>query len=190
MHTYIRLLPESLLSFRALMTSARARLIDLSASEALSHSRIWARRSDLSPHHALPLASCGKIPGLHRLFTPCISRGFLCFCHPRDLLGTHQHPRDPCMLVGQGHSGLVPPTTVHQRLAPLAPAVALLAHPAQTAPGPMHQQCAERALAMLADAQQARCAASAVLSWHQTQPGSTRAPIFALGRIAHGRHQD
>jgi len=32
MHTYIRLLPESLPGFRALMTSARARLIDLSAS--------------------------------------------------------------------------------------------------------------------------------------------------------------
>jgi hypothetical protein len=41
MHTYIRLLHESLPGFRALMTSARARLIDLSASGALSHSRIW-----------------------------------------------------------------------------------------------------------------------------------------------------
>src|SRR5262252_2362388 len=51
MHAYIRLLAESLRDFRALMTSARARLIDLSASEALSHSRIWARRSDLFPHH-------------------------------------------------------------------------------------------------------------------------------------------
>src|SRR5215217_5571782 len=54
MHTYIRLLHESLLSFRALMTSARARLIDVSASEALSHSRLWARRSDQLPHHFHP----------------------------------------------------------------------------------------------------------------------------------------
>jgi len=45
MHTYIRLLYESLPGFRALMTSARARLIDLSASQALGHSRLWARRS-------------------------------------------------------------------------------------------------------------------------------------------------
>jgi len=45
MHTYIRLLCESTYSLRALMTSAHARLIDLSASQALSHSRLWARRS-------------------------------------------------------------------------------------------------------------------------------------------------
>ena len=48
MHTYIRLLHESLPGFRALMPSVRARLSDVSASEALSHSRRWARRSDLS----------------------------------------------------------------------------------------------------------------------------------------------
>lgn len=75
MHAYIRLLDESLRDFRALMTSARARLIELSASQALSHSRIWARRSDLSPHHSHTLASCGKIPVLHRLFTFYISGG-------------------------------------------------------------------------------------------------------------------
>src|SRR3982750_36850 len=60
MHAYIRLLDESLRNFRALMISARARLIDLSASEALSHSRIWARRSALSPHPSHTLASCGQ----------------------------------------------------------------------------------------------------------------------------------
>src|SRR5215211_4943061 len=75
MHAYIRLLYESLLSFRALMTSARARLIDLSASEALSHSRIWARRSDLSPHHSHTLASCGKIPVLPPPFLLPVSLG-------------------------------------------------------------------------------------------------------------------
>ena len=189
MHAYIRLLDESLRDFRALMTSARARLIDVSASEALSHSRIWARRSDLSPHHSHTLASCGKIPVLHSLFTPCISGGFLRFCHPLDLLSTHQRPRAPGVLVGQGHSGLVPPTTLHQRLDPLAPAVTLPAYPAQTAPGPVHQQFAERASALCADAQQARCAARAVLSWNQPEPGGKPAAIVALGRITHRCHQ-
>src|SRR5262245_2082475 len=61
MHAYIRLLLESLPGFRALMTSARARLIDLSASQALGHSRLWARRSDLFSHHSDTLASYGRI---------------------------------------------------------------------------------------------------------------------------------
>src|SRR6185295_15715684 len=185
MHTYIRLLDESLRDFRALMTSARARLIDLSASQALSHSRLWARRSDLSPHHSHTLASCGKISVLHRLVTPCLFGGFLRFCHPIDLLRLHQRPRDPRVLVGQGHSGLVPSTALHQRLDPLAAAVALPAHPAQTAPGPVHQQFAEIAIAMFADAQQARFAASAVLAWNQPEPRSKLAAIFELGRITH-----
>src|SRR5205823_2354028 len=79
MHAYIRLLDESLRNFRALMISARARLIDLSASEALSHSRIWARRSALSPHHSHTLASCGKIPVLHHFFTPFFLGASLAF---------------------------------------------------------------------------------------------------------------
>jgi hypothetical protein len=71
MHTYIRLLHESLPGFRALMTSARAHLIDLSASQALGHSRLWARRSDRFAHHSHPLASYGRIPVVPHLATVC-----------------------------------------------------------------------------------------------------------------------
>src|SRR5215211_7390762 len=143
MHAYIRLLYESLLSFRALMTSARARLIDLSASEALSHSRIWARRSDLSPHHSHTLASCGKIPVL---------------------------PPPPFYyLYLRGLPTLLPP--YRPAPSPSAP------------PRTVHQQFAEIAIAMFADAQQARFAARAVLSWNQPEPCGKLAAIFELGRI-------
>ena len=152
MHTYIRLLDESLLGFRALMTSARARLIDLSASQAPAHSRLWAHRSDLFPHHFHPLASCGRIPVLLRLVPVWVSRGGLSCCRPIDLLGAHQRPSDSGILVGQGHGGPIPSPPFHQRPHPLAPAVGLPVHPAQTTPGSVHQQFAEINIAMFADA--------------------------------------
>jgi hypothetical protein len=63
MHASILLLHESLHGFRALMTSARARLIDVPASQALDHSRLWARRSDyhlitLMPWHRAERFRC------------------------------------------------------------------------------------------------------------------------------------
>jgi|GraSoiStandDraft_28_1057319.scaffolds.fasta_scaffold1121563_2 hypothetical protein len=68
MHTYIRLLCKSLSGFRALMTSARARLIALAASQALRHSRLWARRSDL-------VLSSLLFPGIVRKDT------YIVYCH-------------------------------------------------------------------------------------------------------------
>jgi hypothetical protein len=65
----IRLLAESPPGLRALMPSGRARLIGGLASQALVHSRIWARRSDLSPPHDSLLASCGRRAVLPRLVT-------------------------------------------------------------------------------------------------------------------------
>jgi hypothetical protein len=95
MHTYIRLLHESLPGFRALMTSARARLIDVSASQALGHSRLWARRSDRFAHHSNTLASYGRIPVLPHPTTVCRFMGGLGCYRPIDLLGTSAVPTRP-----------------------------------------------------------------------------------------------
>ena len=95
MHAYIRLLHESLRGFRALMTSARARLIDVSASQALGHSRLWARRSDRFAHHSNTLASYGRIPVLPHPTTVCRFMGGLGCYRPIDLLGTSAVPTRP-----------------------------------------------------------------------------------------------
>jgi hypothetical protein len=79
MHSYMRLLTEGAIGLRSLMTSALALLIDLSASQAPDYVRIWASRSDLSPHHLNGLALCRRVPWHHAGFKIRGASGTLTF---------------------------------------------------------------------------------------------------------------
>ena len=88
MYTSIRLLCESLLDFRALMTiCACPVLIDISASRALAYAEaLWTTaKCDLLPHYCLCLI---------------VSKGILCHtCVRRGRPYAHRHPHRSCIVL-------------------------------------------------------------------------------------------
>lgn len=85
--------------------------------------------------------------------------------------------------------GFVMPTPLHEPSCPLAATVLLDTDPAKGCPCPVHQQCAEIAIASFTDPQQAGPATGGVLPRDQPVPRRKLPAILQMPHITDGSHQ-
>jgi hypothetical protein len=214
MPSYIRPHSEGIWYLRALMKSALPLLNNAAASRAVSTFRVWGSWSDRSCHQldhpshraagffnlvaspsSLSWPSCcprkrlGHTSGLW-LVSPLVDYPLEPTCSfAVDATPTQQGPHDPCGLVRHRHCRPVPPSTLEQPPYPLAATVRSQLHPAQRRPCPVDQQCAQVAIAPLADPSQSRLPTHGVLLGHQPSPGGELAAILEYPDMAYRRDQ-
>ena len=104
------------------------------------------------------------------------------------LVAGHDGPKNPRVLLGKCHSGLLPAATLTQPLHPLRDGVVVVLASQHDSLGPLYQQTSPVIAAALGDAAQTGLAAAGILSGCQSQPGAELCTILELFEVTDRGH--
>ena len=101
------------------------------------------------------------------------------------MLCREEHPGNPRVFIGEGHSRLVLPPSFKESSEPLTAAIRLEPDPPQCRPGSVDEELAQIDIPTLADPPQPRLATRGVWPWHQPHPRGKLPPLLERTRITH-----